>query len=100
MGCPPQTEPGWYPAHRMPKEATMRALLERETAGLAVSVEYDDELTKDTILVCERADGGIAVATVPPDRVMDAFDHPACYLAPEHRRLLDPRTVVEDDEVV
>jgi hypothetical protein len=69
-------------------------MLERTDAGLDVSVNYDP-LDKVVILLCVR-EGVVAFTEVPPEKVRDAFDHPACYLAPEQMSLLNPpRTSVE-----
>lgn len=70
----------------------MRALLERETAGLEVSINYD-ELTESVLLICARGgdDGDVAVATIPPEKARDAFEHPAVYLPPDRVSILDAR---------
>ena len=53
-------------------------LLERNSAGLRVSVDWDRE-TESLLLICAAADRGLAVE-IPPDRALDAFEHPACCL--------------------
>lgn len=74
----------------------MRAMLERTDAGLDVSVSYDP-LTQKPVLICER-DGELAVAVVPPEKVFDAFEHPALYFSEEWAPLFNPPRVVVETE--
>lgn len=56
-------------------------LLERNSAGLRVSVTWDREPdgTETLLLICSAAGSGVVVE-IPPDRVLDAFEHPSCYV--------------------
>jgi hypothetical protein len=52
------------------------SLLERDGAGINVRVHYSD----DTLWLLVADSDGPHVAVIPPDKVLDAFDHPYCYL--------------------
>jgi hypothetical protein len=54
-------------------------LIERNTAGLQVEVKWL-KIT-DTLVLHVEQNGVDAAVTIKPDRVFDAFAHPAMYLS-------------------
>lgn len=56
------------------------ALLERNTGGIKVSVHYGSGNLALTLIEGEYEPFS---ATIPPDKVIDAFTHPYCYLTKE-----------------
>ena len=59
-------------------ENTSQDILHRNTAGLDVSVNYLP-ITATLVLRVE-CNGETAAVTIEPERVRDAFEHPAVYL--------------------
>jgi hypothetical protein len=58
--------------------STQTTLLERNAAGFEVEINY---LPLAGLIVLQtRRNGEQAAVTIAPDRVFDAFEHPAIYL--------------------
>ena len=61
-------------------------LLERHTAGLHVQLDWRPR-TNIVWLICE-CNGHQVQVDVPPDKVLDAFDHPIMYLPEQDQQLM------------
>jgi hypothetical protein len=53
-------------------------LLQRNTAGFEVEIHWLP--TTEIVVLQTRIGGESAAVTIKPDRIKDAFDHPALYL--------------------
>lgn len=67
----------------------MTTLLQRDTAGLHVQIDWLPTL--DEVALNVRRGDECAATLVPRDRVLDAFDHPTVYLNDAQVDLLFPR---------